>query len=161
MYINQRFKTKVSEFTAVEGHDGSKMVILKMERPTLFMFEPGQYAFLRCQSIDRTWHPFTIASAPNSNTVEFYIEVFDGGWTEKLWNTLKNNSRRGFTIDLMGPYGTGLVREPVYTNIIAVGVGTGIVPCISLLKQHVKTMLMMEPEAFLASIKEKEAENME
>ena len=160
MYVNQRFETKVTEFTAVEGYDGSKMIILKMLRPTLFRFKPGQYAFLRCKSVDRTWHPFSIASAPKSNTIEFYIEVFDEGWTEKLWNQLKNGSRRGIKIELMGPYGTSLIREPVYTNVLSIGAGTGIVPCISLLKQHVKKMLMMEPEEFLASLKEEEAEQM-
>ena len=60
----------------------------------------------------------------------------------------------------MGPYGTGLIKEPKYTNIIAIGSGTGIVPCISLLKQHVKSMLMMDPEAFLISLKEEEAEHL-
>ena len=74
MYTNQRFAPRVTEFTAIEDQEGSKMVILKMKRPTLFIFQPGQYAFLRFRGVDRVWHPFTIASAPRSNTVEFYIE---------------------------------------------------------------------------------------
>lgn len=78
MYTNKRFEPTVTEFTAIEDHEGSKMIILKMNRPTLFIFKPGQYAFLRVCGIDRAWHPFTIASAPRSNTVEFYIEVFEG-----------------------------------------------------------------------------------
>ena len=82
------------------------------------------------------------------------------GWTEKLWSTLKNDAKPGFKIELMGPYGTGLIKEPKYTNIIAIGSGTGIVSCISLLKQHVKSMLMMDPDAFLISLKEEEAEHL-
>lgn len=39
---SHRFKTRVTSFTTVEGHEGSKMLILKMKRPSLFMFQPGQ-----------------------------------------------------------------------------------------------------------------------
>ena len=74
MYTNQRFAPRVTEFTAIEDQEGSNMVMLKMKHPTLFIFHPGQYAFLRYRGVDRVWHPFTIASAPRSNTVEFYIE---------------------------------------------------------------------------------------
>jgi predicted ferric reductase len=42
MYLNQRFNTKVISFTAVEGHEGSRMVILKLRKPTLFIFQSGQ-----------------------------------------------------------------------------------------------------------------------
>ena len=56
----------------------------------------------------------------------------------------------------MGPYGTSLVNAPFYTHILAIGAGTGIVPCISLLKEHVRKMLMMEPENYLVNTKEDE-----
>lgn len=84
-------------------------------------------AFLRVESIDRTWHPFSIASNPDSNEVEFYIEVFgDGSWTESLWTKLKNQDKRQqMYIDLLGPYGTALVKDSSYTNIVAIGTGTG------------------------------------
>jgi predicted ferric reductase len=128
------------------------MLILKMKRPSLFMFQPGQYAFLRVDSIDRTWHPFSIASDPDSNTVEFYIELFgERSWTACLWTKLKNQDKhQKMYIDLLGPYGTALVKDLSYTNIIAIGTGPGIVPCTSLLKQHVRKMLMMEPEHYFA-----------
>ena len=123
-------------------------IILKMRRPTLFQFQPGQYAFLRVDSIDRSWHPFSIASQPSSNVVEFYIEVFgDGSWTDLLWSRLENSSK--MYVELLGPYGTGLVKDPSYTNIVAIGSGTGIVPCTSLLKEHVRKMVMLEPENYL------------
>ena len=56
----------------------------------------------------------------------------------------------------MGPYGTPLVKAPIYTHILAIGAGTCIVPCISLLKEHVQKMLMMEPEHYLVNMKEDE-----
>lgn len=64
-------------------------------QPALFQFEPGQYAFLRVSGIDRAWHPFSIASEPKSDTVEFYVDVFGkGSWTEQLWTKLKNQGNR-------------------------------------------------------------------
>ena len=63
-------------------------------------------------------------------------------------------------MELMGPYGTPLVKEPKYTNIIAIGSGTGIVPCISILKQHVQSMLMMDSQAFLSSLEDEEREHL-
>lgn len=106
------------------------MIILKMQRPTLFVFQPGQYAFLRVDSIDKSWHPFSIASEPDSSVVEFYIEVFgEGSWTERLWTKLNSlnsqNKRQTLNIELMGPYGTALIQGQSYTNVVAVGSGTG------------------------------------
>ena len=103
------------------------MITLKMRRPTLFVFQPGQYAFLRVDSIDKSWHPFSIASEPDSSDVEFYIEVFgEGSWTERLWTKLNShNKRQTLHIELMGPYGTALIQRQSYTNVVAVGSGTG------------------------------------
>eukprot|EP00984_Skeletonema_dohrnii_P017189 scaffold7772_cov128-Skeletonema_dohrnii-CCMP3373.AAC.1 len=161
MWFNQRFKTRVTSFTTVEGtKDRSKMLILKMKRPPLFMFQPG-HAFLQVESIDKTWHPFSIASDPDSNSVEFYIEVLgEKSWTECLWTKLKNQDKhQTMYINLLGPYGTALVKDSSYTNIVAIGTGTGIVPCTSLLKQHVRKMVMMEPTQYFAERSEQKKRN--
>ena len=64
----------------------------------LFLFSLS--AYLRVDTIDRTWHPFSIASDPKSNCIEFYIEVFSGGWTEQLWIGLKNEDKQdGFSVE--------------------------------------------------------------
>lgn len=99
----------------------------KLQLITLFIIFKNSSAFLRAGSIDRTWHPFSIASDPESNHVEFYIEVFDeGSWSDVLWTKLKNQDKhQKIYIDLLGPYGTALVKEPSYTNIVAIGTGTG------------------------------------
>ena len=128
------------------------MIILRIEKPILFNYQPGQYAFLKIPSLnDMSWHPFSIASEPESNTVEFYIEVFKDGWTEKLWDKLKKNEGHRLTVELIGPYGTCLVNEPRYTNVVAIGSGTGIVPCTGLLKQHVRRMLLSKPKEYIKS----------
>ena len=56
MYINHRYTTPVKTSVAVESANGSRMIILKLKRPTLFEFQPGQYAFLRVSDIDINWH---------------------------------------------------------------------------------------------------------
>ena len=88
-------------------------------------------------------------------------------------------------IDLLGPYGTALVKDSSYTNIVAIGTGTGkyytvnlpahdhcsshipisilyipgIVPCTSLLKQHVRKMVMMDPVHYFAEHSEQKKRN--
>jgi predicted ferric reductase len=132
-YLNHHYKVKLESSAATTGK-GSKMVVLKMRRPTLFDFKPGQYAFLRLSFIDSSWHPFSIASGPDSPYIEFYIEVFDEqSWTGKLWQLINDNrAEEGRTgsalrihVDLMGPYGTGLVRKEDFSHALAIGTGTG------------------------------------
>lgn len=69
MHFNHGFGTNVTSFTAMTDHDGSRMINLKAKRPILFQFHPGQHVRLRIREIDRTWHPFTLASAPDSSSV--------------------------------------------------------------------------------------------
>jgi predicted ferric reductase len=132
-YLNHHYKVKLESSSATTGK-GSKMVVLKMRRPTLFDFKPGQYAYLRLSFIDSSWHPFSIASGPDSPFIEFYIEVFnDKSWTGKLWQLINDNraeeGRTGSTlridVDIMGPYGTGLVRKEDFSHALAIGTGTG------------------------------------
>jgi hypothetical protein len=184
-YLNHHYKAKLESSSATTGK-GSKMVVLKMRRPTLFDFKPGQYAFLRLSFIDSSWHPFSIASGPASPSIEFYIKVIDGqSWTGKLWHLINDNrAEEGRTgsalrieVDLMGPYGTGLVRKEDFSHALAIGSGTGtkyapmrnqvwynssdinslspfsvtlfagIVPMLSLFNQHVRQLTRLDPES--------------
>jgi hypothetical protein len=100
------------------------MVVLKMRRPTLFDFEAWPVRF--CPSVSSIrLGIFSIASGPDSPFIEFYIEVFDEqSWTGKLWQLINDNrAEEGRTesalridIDLMGPYGTGLVRKEDFSH---------------------------------------------
>jgi predicted ferric reductase len=132
-YLNHHYKAKLVASSATAGK-GEKMSILKVQRPTLFDFSPGQYALLRLRSIDSSWHPFSIASGPDSPLLEFYIEACDEqSWTGKLWNLITENraeeERTGsvvrIDVELMGPYGTSLVRKEDFSHALAIGTGTG------------------------------------
>lgn len=108
MHINHRYRTRIVSASTVVGSDGSRMIMLKVRRPILFHFKPGQYAFLRVGEIDIHWHPFSIASDPASDSLEFCIEVFcDKSWTGRLWTLLTedcDDSRVGLIdrIEVMG-----------------------------------------------------------
>jgi predicted ferric reductase len=133
MHINHKYQTCLVSSSVVTGGCGSRLLILKVKRPVLFNFKPGQYAFLRITDLDQHWHPFSIASGPDSSCLEFYIEVFtDNSWTGKLWKMLKGDdddtnesNLREFNIEIMGPYGTSLANTSSYSHALAVGSGTG------------------------------------
>ena len=148
MHLQHKYHTTikaVSAITTLGSNDGKRMLLVKVKRPALFQFRPGQYAYLKVASIDAHWHPFSIASNPSSIMMEFYIEVCgDNTWTGKLWKLLDadedeglKSPRRSITIEIMGPYGSGLTKySSDYSHVLAVGSGTGIVPLLSLYKQR-------------------------
>jgi len=161
--MNQVNQSKRSNNTTNNTTNNSrgKMLILRIRRPVLFHFKPGQYAQLRVKEIDHQWHPFSIASAPGSSSLEFYIEVCENGsWTDKLWNLLQKettDSNRCIEFELMGAYGTALApKTDDYSHVIAIGAGTGIVPILSLFKQHLRQLLRLEPETFLRNMQERQ-----
>lgn len=175
MKFHHTYRTKLLECSAVRGGGGqsaddcSRMLILKLKRPPLFFFRPGQYAFLKVNSIDSVhWHPFSIASGPNSPYLEFYIEVFAvNSWTDKLWNLLDESNapanKVGGTItssprlvefQVMGPCGTGLPTTKDYSHAVAIGTGTGIVPLLSALKQHVHSLIRLAPDVHFKDLEE-------
>lgn len=159
MHILNKHTTKLTEFSRVVSSNGTRMITLKMNRPTLLIFKPGQYVFLRIQDIDIHWHPFSIASSPTSDSLEFYIEVFEeGSWTDKLWKTLEGAERTGLLFEVMGPYGTSLTNPNEFTHGLAIGAGTGIVPILSLYRQHLDTMARLSPEAHMKNIEHSDAE---
>ena len=134
MHINHRYKARLVGSSLVTGNNGSKMIILKISRPVLFRFKPGQYAFLKVSDIDVHWHPFSIASGPDSSTLEFYIEVYGDNtntWTKKLWDLLEEGDEKNqrsdleLYFDVMGPYGTSLAKTENFSHIVAIGAGTG------------------------------------
>mmetsp|Transcript_12619 Transcript_12619/g.30552 ORF Transcript_12619/g.30552 Transcript_12619/m.30552 type:complete len:911 (-) Transcript_12619:238-2970(-) len=161
MRLNHQYTTKVVDSSVVRGSQGSKLVILKVRRPVLFNFKPGQYAYLRIGSIDHHWHPFSIASCPESSTLEFYIELVGEGksWTNQLWKLLEGDRdafekprTADFEVEVLGPYGTSLGKTRDFSHILAIGSGTGIVPIMSLYQQHIQSLLRLDPHNFFSEI---------
>jgi hypothetical protein len=187
MHLNHKYQTRLVSSSAVTGSNGSRMLIIKVKRPVLFSFKPGQYAFLRLTELD----PLSIASRPDSSCLQFYIEVFtDKSWTGKLWKMLKvdgdtnGRSLREFDLEVMGLYGTSLANTSSYSHALTVGSGTGeynvlscfklplaiecspidalvtgIVPVLSLLKQHVHQLLRLDPAKHFLDLERHQRKN--
>jgi hypothetical protein len=186
MYLNHRYHMRLVSDSAVTGCSGTKMVILKMRRPILFNFKPGQYAFIRMTELDQHWHPFSIASEPDASCLEFYIEVFEEtSWNWHLWqrvnrglNKSGGSNLKQIDIELMGPYGTSIAKTDQYSHALAFETGTGkffvhsqgsqrslpcrlthpfdfrtgIVPVLSLFKQHVRQLTCLKPTMRVACL---------
>ena len=60
-----------------------------------FDFSPGDYVFINIPKISRfEWHPFTISSAPEvENSFSLHIRSA-GGWTNALYNFIKEGNER-------------------------------------------------------------------
>jgi hypothetical protein len=83
------------------------------------------------------WHPFSIASAPESSWMTLIIAVVQkkDGWTQQLVERIQAGQL--VEVNIRGPFGNPIGppnEHPSAANIIAVGTGTGIVPMVSLLK---------------------------
>ena len=125
MHMLHKYSSKLRSSSCITSSDGKRMITLKMKRPFLLFFKPGQYVFLRVKDIDIHWHPFSIASEPSNENLEFYMEVFDSGsWTDHLWSLI-TNKKGNITFEIMGPYGTPLVKDNTFTHGLAIGAGTG------------------------------------
>ena len=144
--------------------ESRKVVHLRIVRPTTFIFRPGQYVFINDRDIDYTWHPYSIASSPHENTIDFYIEVMsmsrvDGtnSWTSKLWR----DAQSGFVskIRINGPYGTGFNDVNDTAQIVAIGAGTGIVPMLSWAKATVNELIRMNPRTRLDDLAARDDKN--
>jgi hypothetical protein len=62
-------------------------------------YAEGQYIFLNCPSISGSqWHPFTISSAPQEDSLTLHIRVMgDGSWTRRLQEFLESMGPQGAT----------------------------------------------------------------
>eukprot|EP00536_Pseudo-nitzschia_multiseries_P001387 jgi/Psemu1/181111/e_gw1.18.42.1 len=163
MYTNHRYETKVVGSSVVWGSKGSKLIILNVKRPAMFEFNAGQYAYLRISAINNEWHPFSIASRPDSSTLEFYIEVYEGKtWTNQLWRLFDDDATSGtidvanLKIEVMGPYGSSLSRGQTYSHILAIGAGTGVVPILSMYKEHMHNLLRLDPHKYFIELNKSE-----
>jgi NAD(P)H-flavin reductase len=161
MHMNHRYDTKLISSSIVWGSKGSKLIIMKVRRPALFHFKSGQYAYIRIDAINNQWHPFSIASRPDSSHLEFYIQVYEGkAWTKQIWDLFDDESSSGksdvqnLKIEVMGPYGTSLSENKNYSHILAIGGGTGIVPILSMYKDHMHNLLRLDPNKFFAELDE-------
>jgi len=175
MYLNHRYQSVITASTLVSSPSGQKMVILQIAKPGALHFYPGQYAYLKIPQLDNMmWKPFSIGSSPDSDLMDFCIEVKgEGSWTRRLSEMLEKHnigqnslphasiaagtvleSSKEISVEIMGPYGTSLGEVSNYSHALLFGSGTGIVPALSMFKQHVNQMLQIDPDTYALAIQQ-------
>ncbi|GKY93954.1 hypothetical protein MPSEU_000362300 [Mayamaea pseudoterrestris] len=139
--------TLQADLVSLETHtDGSDNYVKVTIRQKEFQYAPGMYAELRISEISHhEWHPFTIASAPNSEgTVVFYIQAV-GKWTKRLLKLAKQQHASGENgpvlskIGIRGGFGAPAQNYFSYKHIVVVGSGIGVTPLLSVWKHMVAT----------------------
>jgi len=132
----------------------ARVLCLELEKTgPIANYKEGQYCDIKCPIISRyQWHPFTISSAPQSNTVTFHIrDQGPGTWTNRLFNyfhvlagmktfgeirALRNGRRvpqthgpDGFPlIQISGPNAAPTQHLGEYSTCMIVGGGIGVTP---------------------------------
>ncbi|KAK6047632.1 FAD-binding domain protein, partial [Cooperia oncophora] len=88
------------------------IIYLQFKRPASFNFRSGQWVRISSPTFSSTfneWHAFSLASAPQSPTVELYIKAV-GPWTWKLRSEILRTQAGASSYPLLhmrGPYGDG------------------------------------------------------
>ena len=111
---------------------------LEVARPSGFRFGPGDYAFIRIPQIARhEWHPFTISSAPERDTLSFHIRSL-GNWTAALRALAERPEGASFlAIHIDGPYGSPSAHIFASRYAVLIGAGIGVTPFASVLESMV------------------------
>lgn len=170
MFLNHRYFSVVNSASAIDTESKDrKLVILKVKKPDLFHFSPGQYVYLKVPGVDNLWHPFSIGSGPESKTVDFYIKVYDSKstWSGRLFQMINQRQKDDreiawhddfgggssffgdIKVEILGPYGTPLAaNRSEYTRSLVIGTGTGFVPCMSALQEHTHQCLALDPTKY-------------
>lgn len=139
--------TTAREITALRS--GVTRVVL--EKPAGFRFSAGDYVFVCVPSIAaREWHPFTISSAPESDTLDLHVRSL-GNWTSSLRRLAeqreKDRETTKLVVEIDGPYGSPTARAEAKPNVILVGAGIGVTPFASVLDSLYRRAAIDPPSA--------------
>lgn len=113
-------------------HLSANVAKVLVEKPADFAFEGGQFVQLGRAS-DGTSRPYSIASLPSDDYLEFHVAVYpDGALSPWL------AAAAGQAVTVTGPFGecTYVANEPERPLILA-GTGTGLAPLIAVLRAAV------------------------
>lgn len=135
----QRSKT-TAILENVEKYPSCGVVKLTVKTHNAQAYSAGQYAFINLPSVGSAfsivqWHPFSVISAPRSNTVSFAIKAM-GNWTNRAVDQLKTGDK----IHVDGPYGLHSIPFQRYETIVIVAGGIGVTPMMSLCKDILQTV---------------------
>ncbi|XGW18396.1 hypothetical protein V3C99_002767 [Haemonchus contortus] len=116
----------------------SDIIYLQFKRPLSFSFRSGQWVRISSPAFSCAFnecHAFSLASAPQSPTLELYIKAV-GPWTWKLRSEIIRSQASGSPypyVHMNGPYGDGNQEWTNYEVAILIGGGIGVTPYASTL----------------------------
>ena len=170
LYILDSFfrRVKVAKYKAqvvlLSAHDSGKddrVVQIVVNNPQ-FKYSVGQYAEINIPQLSKSeWHPFTIASAPNTKKgsngygdVEFFVKSA-GKWTGALYelasrsrnNQYENGTKVIAEVGIRGPFGAPAQNYFDYQHIVVIGSGIGVTPLLSIWKHIVSRTPKVDPES--------------
>lgn len=112
--------------------------VLELRVPKPFRYCAGQYAELQVPSINREWHPFTIASAPHEPTLALYIKKL-GDWTGIVHDQISRRTQgiddSLLTVRVRGPYGAPCQHVRGYDRVVLISGGIGATPFSAVCKE--------------------------
>jgi len=151
LWQNLQTHRRVPIKSIARAKDGMVLVLF-LKKPGGFHFAAGQYAFIQVPEIDPTFHPFSISAAPSSNELSFIIEVNGpGSWTSRFADLVYEKDLHKIMVNVMGGFGVPVGGTVPSDRIVAVGTGTGIVPMISLILEHVFRLKLLKKDTLLAA----------
>lgn len=141
-----------SALTLTERVDfADDLALFRMESPDPVAFTPGQYATigLMNESTGRPLlRPYSVASAPGSSTLEFFIErVDDGQLTPQLWD-LSRGAKVWMRDKIVGRFVLDTERHHHFMAATVTGVG----PYVSIIRDQIRALengSLEEPHRFL------------
>ncbi len=111
-------------------------IILHIERPNNFKFQPGQYIWLVLPKrskkhgvVDR--HAYSISSSKDDTILELVISITESDYSENI-----QRLKKGDKVEIIGPMGSAFIPPPKGAIIITGGVG--IAPFLSILRSKTK-----------------------
>lgn len=111
----------------------SDVLALKLEKPSGFSHHAGGYVYFKCPEVSAfEWHPFTISSAPEEETLSLHIRAV-GSWTGALYRLIKAGPKR-VTAQLDGPFGAPAQDIFSCKRAVLIGAGIGVTPFASVLR---------------------------
>ncbi|KAE8683952.1 respiratory burst oxidase-like protein A-like isoform X2 [Hibiscus syriacus] len=125
------------KFLKVSLYPG-KVLSLKLQKPQGFRHKSGMYIFIQCPQVSPfEWHPFSLTCGPEDDYLSVHIRTL-GDWSYQLYGLFREAKITGPKqhpkIYIDGPYGASSQDHIKYDIVVMVGLGIGITPFISILK---------------------------
>ncbi|XP_021856356.2 respiratory burst oxidase homolog protein A isoform X2 [Spinacia oleracea] len=137
--IYRSIRSEIHEVNVLQANMyPGKVLHLKLSKPTTFTYSSGMYTFIKCPQVSPLeWHPFSLTSGPNDNHLSIHVRTL-GDWSYQIHNlfheAMMSKSFDYPKVYIDGPYGAASQDHVKYEVVVLVGLGIGVTPFISVLK---------------------------